>query len=706
MVKKIVTMGMAVLTTVGCGSKSEEHGMNMSLSEYEKHINNVVVSTSDITSLFPKTSKEIEEYTKFGKELARKELDTILKIGPTERTFDNLVQAFDDSQERLCRVLNVVHLLNVVSPDKEVRDAAHRSSVELSQFSIDLYVTKELYNAFIEYLEHKGKLEQLDKEQEYFLKETIRDFKREGLNLSDDKLSEVKELGKKISKICLDFEQNINADKSSIKVRRKDLNGLEGSFIDGLKRDGEKYILGCDYPTYSEIMQNCCIEKTRKNLYLAFQNRAYPQNIDLLHKIVAKRDELAKKLGFGSFAALDIDSAMANTPKKASAFLQTLISASKKKANKEFDKLKKDLPEGVILDGLGKMSPWDYSYVVNCYKKKHFAVDERKISEYFPEQKTINGIFNIYQKFLSLDFCIIDPDWSWHEDVKLIKICDKISKKLLGYIFLDLYPRDDKYSHACCGSIVNGRIKKNFIDGHYQDIPYVGFVIANFPKATGDRPALLKHNDVVTFFHEFGHAMHGLLGRTKFASTSGTNTKRDFVETPSQMLEEWMWNEEMIKIVSGHYKTGNVLPNELVKKKIALKKCNSGHHVLTQLLYSFIALEYFSEGSDKDTNVILEELSKKMIEYIRFEPKNHFQAAFGHLIGYGAKYYGYMWSKVFALDVFYEIKKHGLLNEEVGQKLIKLILSKGGGVDPNELLESFLGRKPSQEAFLDDLGFV
>ena len=237
--------------------------------------------------------------------------------------------------------------------------------------------------------------------------------------------------------------------------------------------------------------------------------------------------------------------------------------------------------------------------------------------------------------------------------------------------------------------------------------PGVVIVIANFPKATSDRPALLKHNDVETFFHEFGHAMHGLLGRTKLASLSGTNVKTDFVEVPSQMFEEWMWDKDMLKLVSSHYKTGDPLSDDLIDKKISLKKFGTGYFLTRQCWLASLALEFFKSGSNKDTDKIVRDFYKKYIKHVSFDDKdNHFQFSWGHLTGYGARYYSYMWSKVFSLDLFYKIKEHGLLDGAIGNQFVSKVIGRGGSTEPDNLLRDFLGREPNQKAFLKDMGLL
>ncbi len=671
----------------------------ISMRKFEKIISGKFDNLDEIKLLFPKTIQDVENRVEYCKKIAVDGLDEIFNLLPKQRTFDNTVRALDDLENKFSVASSSFSIFELVCPDNDLRERCHDAALELSQFAVETFFNKKIYLAFKDYLDNCGKTESLNEEEKYFIEESLKDFKRNGFELPEDEFLKVKELKKKISQAGLEFDKNINTDKSSITVDEKDLTGLEQDFINGLsKTEDGKIILKCDYPTYFGVMQNCSNQDVRKRFYFLFMNRAYPKNIDVLNIIINKRDKLAKLLGFKSYAALDLDSQMVKNTKRSDIFLQDLASKTIIKMNKEFELLKESLPEGVTLDSNGKMNNWDYKFVLESYKKKHFNIDERKIAEYFPVDNTIDKIFEIYQKFLSLKFEIVNLDGLWDEDVKVAKVYDKDGKNLKGILLLDLYPRENKYSHACMIDAIPTYKYKD------KDIPAVIMVIANFPKATKDRPALLKHNDVETFFHEFGHAMHGLLGKTEMAGFSGTNVKRDFVEMPSQMFEEWLWDKDILKMVSSHYKTGESLPDDIIDKKIELKKFDTGYFVTRQSVLSLISLSYFSSGENKDLDKIQEDLWEKYLTPVRFEPEAHFYAAFGHLVGYGAKYYGYMWSKVFALDMFYKVKEQGLLNSQAGQNLVGLVLSKGGSVDPDIMLKNFLGREPNQEAFLKDLG--
>jgi thimet oligopeptidase len=556
---------------------------------------------------------------------------------------------------------------------------------------------KALYNAFNQYASQQLENEGLSNQQRYFINDTIDSFKREGLSLPDETLAQINVLRKELAALSADFDRNIAQDNRSITVNIDELQGLGNDFITTLKQtDDGLYIIGVDYPTYFNIMENCSVAETRKKLYVAFSNRAYPINEELLKTIIAKRDELARLLGYIDYAHCDIDSQMAATPERAQAFIDDLTQRSAIKTEKEFATLTRALPDSVELTD-GKLQPWDMAYIQNMYKKTHYNLDEQKIAEYFPMQKTVEELLDIYRQFFSIDFKEEDAHGLWDEDVRIVRVLQ--NGEVIGTLLLDLYPRPNKYSHAAHTTIVPSTYKP---DGTL--IPDVSIVIANFTKATETKPSLLKRSEVETFFHEFGHALHAILGATEIASLSGTHTKTDFVELPSQMLEEWLIDKEMLKKVSGHYITGQPLPDDVIDTIIELKNLTSGYFVTRQTYLASIALSYFGEGEHKNPQPIMQNLHAKIMKHSAFSPDNHFYTSFGHLTGYGAKYYGYLWSKVFALDIFAEIKKHGLLNPEIGSKYVKEILSKGGAQDPNELVYNFLGRAPNTKAFFEEMG--
>lgn len=662
-----------------------------------------VKNSADAIAIFPRSVSEIKSRTAAVLHDARKALEDILIIPDDQRTFANTAGALDKLTGFSNFAINasVNQAVDLVYPDEHMREAARAAILELQNFAIDLSSNKQLYHAFKAYVESAAKNEQLNDEQKYFLQESMKDFERSGLNLPDEKLNQVKLIKKELAELELEFEKNIAEDQRKIVANKDDLSGLSEDFIASLAKDAEdNYTLGTDTPTYVQVMENCTNATTRKNLFIAYQNRAYPINKEMLEKIIAKRFELAKLLGYSTYAALELDSQMVGSPARAQKFLNGINTKAQKKASVEFKEFTKDLPESITLASDGKLYPWDASFLKNYYKKTALNLDENKVAEYFPMQHTIDQLLAIYKKFFNLEFRQLPAKGLWHEDVRLIEVIDNATGQSMGYLFLDLFPRPGKYTHACELTVVPTTY-------HDDNTPNLGvvMVVANFPKSTDTKPSLLKYHDVSTFFHEFGHAIHAFFGRTQMASHSGPGgVKRDFVELPSQMLEEWLWDIEILKMVSHHYKTGQSLPDDLIAAILKTRTYDSGFYTVRQLLLANFALDCFNTGPEVDLDQLRKKLFNQFMVGINYFPDDHQYASFGHLTNYGARYYGYMWSKVFAIDLFNEIKKEGLLNPVVGRRYADTVIGKGGSEDPNISLKNFLGREPNQQAFLRDMG--
>ncbi len=660
-------------------------------------------NSSDIVALFPKSPRELENRIQSAIADAQQRIDRIIAVPKNERTFQNTAKELDvlESLSDPAIIAPLAEVITLVDPREAMRNAAQKGLIEIEKFAThNISNNSELYKAFQAYVEGNAENEKLSDEEWYYLQDRMKDFKRNGMHLDPEQLKKVKKLKNKLTELGLQFEKNINDDARTIAVTREELAGLSDDFINSLKRtDDGLYILGMDYPTYFTVIDHCDVADTRKKLYQLFQNRAYPVNEPILKEIIALRDELAKTLGFNSFAELNLDSQMAKNPTTVRKFLDELLEKVQIKEAQEFEMFTKDLPKSVSLSPEGKFYPWDVRYVIEQYKKKHFDLDETTIAEYFPMEKTIEGLLSIYEQFLGLKFKQVPVSGLWHEDVSLVEARDSSTDKLLGYLLFDLYPRANKYNHACQAGIIPA-IK----EAPGQQFPMLAVIIANFPKTTATNPSLLNRNEVETFFHEFGHAMHSLLGRTSLGSCSGTCVKTDFVEVPSQMFEEWMWDKDIIKMISSHYKTGESLPDKLLDKIIAAKKLSKGWWTQRQIFLARMSLDYYNDSGKKDLNAIMRALHNQICPHQIIDQDDHKYTNFGHLVGYGAKYYAYLWSLVYAIDLFAEIKKHGLLDQPTGKRLIAYVLGKGGSKGPHELLVEFLGREPSQENFLKDMG--
>lgn len=662
-----------------------------------------VSQPEDLAQLFPQSVGQIKEFEARAINVIDQTLAKILAVSAQDRTFANTVRVLDLADLELSPIHGGLSAIHHLSPNAEMRDAAQAAILKISNYQTEkLGLNKQLYQAFQDYVTSGMPREQLRPDQTYLIQETMAGFKRSGLELPDQQLEQVRQLITELNDLGLKFDANIAQDGRTVTVGKDGLAGLSADFIAGLKQDQDgNYVLGVDYPTVFMVLDHCASTTTRKSVWTAFNNRAYPQNTPVLEAIVAKRDQLAKLLGFKNYTELDLDNQMVKSPDRAKAFINDVIQAATPKALQEIAELKQHLPDSVQLVD-GQIQPWDIRFLRSYYKAQKLNFDERQVAEYFPLEHTINKLLWVYEQFLSLKFVQLPTIAGlWSDEARTIAVYQAQTNQLIGYLIIDLFPRPNKYSHACMFSVVPAVKPAPDVPA----CPAVAIVIANFPRPSADKPALLLYNDVRTFFHEFGHALHGLLGQTALASFAGTNVKRDFVELPSQMLEDWLKDGEILAQITEHYQTGAALPKELIDQILELEQLDAGDQTLRQLGFAKVSLEMFEAASHPDLVNFDEKIGRQVRPYIAVTPDAHLVVSFGHLIGYGAKYYGYMWSKVFAKDMFAHIKAHGLLNPAIGQEYIDKVIGQGGQKDPNELLKDFLGREPNQAAFKADLGF-
>lgn len=655
---------------------------------------------TDVAELFPTTVEALRQCVEDTMRDAQVRLVALLALSAEQRTFINTAHEIDRVTANVYNTIKIVWTLHNVSPDAQLREAAQEALPRLQNFVLDTIENNpEVYRALKEYTQH-GMREELTDEEQKYLSDTLKKFEKQGMALPVEQQNEVRELKKEIVRLCLALDTNIMNDNRTITVTADELAGCSPDFIAGLSHDQGNYVLGVDYPTYFTVMDSCAVESTRKAIWTAFNNRAFPANEQVLTDLIAARHNWAQALGFTSYAQSELADEMAQTSDMVCAFLAELFKRSQAKAAEEVAALKEELPASVSLTADGQFKPWDVRYVQAQYKKKHLAFDEEKIKEYFPMQNTMTEMLDVYQQFFGVEFRQELLPGLWHPDAVYVGAYAH-DGTTLGHILLDLYPRANKYSHGCMECIVPA-VRGN--DGAYH--PPVIIIITNFTQATADRPALFSQEDVFTLFHEFGHAVHGLFGATRMATFSGTNVKLDFVEMPSQMLEEWLYDPAILKKMSGHYITGEPLSDELIESMIKIKKFGSGLFARRQVMQGLLSLALFEEGADKQPARMHQALFEEIMgDYIAYDSANNFHASFGHLAEYGSRYYCYMWSKVYALDMFNHIKKQGLLNNEIGRKYIENVIGKGGSIEPEKLLVDFLGRQPDMEAFFDDFGF-
>ena len=654
---------------------------------------------SSIQALFPKTPASVEQVAKTIESETRSYLQELLSVAPKDRTFQNTFIRLDEIMHRFMVIQNSLYVISATCTDGDLRKAAQLAVARLHECSVDFFsVNNELYKAclHVEQQEERQKYANLSAEARYFMKDIMDDFRRNGMNLSSEKRERITWLTKEIGQLALAFEAAYTVDKHLV-VSKEALTGLEESFIKSLARtEHGLYKIPLTSDKLFSILEQAMDQQTRKKVYQAYMQRGYPENEPRLTQVLKYSAELASHLGFKSYAHLSLSHLMAGSPEVVDDFLATLYKRSSQKALKEFSLITAQLPPGVMLEK-GKLHPWDLVFTYNWYKKHHLDLDEASIAHYFPCNKTLRELLKVYEDFFDICFTSLKKVEFWHDDVQAFAVYQR--GKYLGMLLLDIFARPGKFSHA--GHMTVAPAVK---DRAGKLLPAVVVVVANFPPEHPERPSLLRRNEVLTFFHECGHALHALFGATEFASLSGTSVKADFVEMPSQMLEEWLWDQEILKAISSHDTTGKPLPDEVIQKILQLKRFDIGDFMLRQLFLAEVSLELYRDGGKKPLAQVWKSFNEQLRPTLVYDESNKSYCSFPHIMGYGPRYYGYLWSKVFAHDLFSVIKHGGLRNPEMGSLYQEKILSKGGSKNPNELLQAFLGRKPSSDAFFKDLG--
>jgi len=611
-------------------------------------------------------------------------------------TFESIMRGLDDLYHQLSLVVYPVYLMSSVHPDEKMRNVCDAAVAELSKFQNELNLNEDLYKK-VKAFSQTDEAKQLNGAHKKFTEETVRDFERNGFSLSKEKRDELKQIQNTLSDLSIQFHTHIAEAKDFIILNEEETLGLPEDYKASHKQTDGTYKITLDYPSYVPFMKYSESDDLRKQLYTKYLNRAADKNLDVLKSILVERNKLATLLGYKTFAAYQVENRMTKTPETIWAFENELSKKVKQKAEMDFNELL-DIKKTFNSEQPDKINPWEKGFYNNILLKKKYQLNNEEVKEYFELNASVNGLFSIAQKLFDVSFKEVESPNVWHEDVRLFEVFK--NNKVSGRFYIDLHPREGKYSHAACFGIVEG---KQLPEG-YQ-IPTAGLV-CNFPKATAERPALLLHDDVVTLFHEFGHVLHSILTESELGAYSGTSVARDFVETPSQMFENWAWSYESLCLFATHYQTNEVLPKELHEKMIAAKNVGSGLDTQQQIFYGLIDMtlhDGYNPETDASTTELIYQLQK---EHTYFHPLKgtHFEASFGHLDGYAAGYYGYLWSKVYAEDFFGEFEEKGILNSDVGKRYRDIILASGGSKDPFELVHEFLQREPNNRAFLKSLG--
>jgi thimet oligopeptidase len=627
------------------------------------------------------------------------QLSELYTIAEEARTFKNTMKKYDALMSQLTITNALLFLLSSTVVDDELRSKSREAVEELEKFGNQLALDENLYQAIKKYAQ-TAEAQQLTGYQEKFVKETIRSFEKNGFALPKEKRDELKNLQDQLSEQVNLFYKNIAEYQDFIVVSEEEMAGLPEDFKNQHKQDDGTYRIGLEYPSYTPFMQYAHSEEARKKLYIKYLNRASDKNLSVLKNVLRLRKHIVELLGYQTYATYRQEDLMSKKPEIVWNFENKLKEKVRPKAQADYQELLEIKKQKTGNPNAQIVNPWESGYYRTILLKEKYSVDPEQVRTYFPLDNVLHGLFHISEQLFDIQFVEQKDVPVWHEEVRYFEVRNTSDKALVGRLYLDLFPRPNKYNHAACFPLVQGRET----DDGYQ-IPVLALV-CNFSKPTAEKPSLLRHAEVETMFHEFGHALHVLLTQSPVAVFAGTNTANDFVEVPSQLLENWAWNYESLALFAKHYQTGEVLPKDLFDKMLSAKNLGVGMFTQQQIFYGTYDMtlhDKYNPDSEESTTDIIRKLQNEITLFPYLEG-THFEAAFGHLMGYAASYYGYLWSLVYADDIFSVFEQQGILNKEVGVRYRNTILAKGGSEDEMQQLINFLGREPSEEAFLKSLG--
>jgi thimet oligopeptidase len=634
--------------------------------------------------------------------VANGRLDTIGHLKPADACFTNTVLALDDLYYDAGLVGNRLGLIKETATNAALRQAATDAIKRFEEWAVGRDYREDVYRSIQAFADTDP---QLQEEDARLLQETLRDYRRAGLTLPEAERDEVERLRKELSRLTTDFDSNITDTQKELKFSRAELEGVPDSFFSrpGVETGEDEYTVKVNV-TWQRLMilENARREAVRRKVKEAQYRMAMDRNAALLQEIVELRDQIAHKLGYDSWADFKTEVKMAGTAKTAMAFLEELKTGLQPKLDAELEELRQLKVEDTQ-DSDAIIHLWDWRYYENQLKKRRYNIDAEALRVYFPYQQVLQGMFDVYQHIFGLKFEELDPPSVWADGVRLYAVLDATTGEPMGLFYLDMFPREGKYNHFAHFGIVDG---KRLPDGRYQRP--VSALICNFPPPQGDEPSLLSHGEVETLFHEFGHAMHAALTRAHHARFSGTSVPRDFVEAPSQMLENWVWDKTVLDRFAADYRDpSKKIPEEILNQLDAARKATIAIFYRRQLSFGLLDLALHTkihEGGE--TNVI--ELSNQILSdvFLPVPSDSAFVCYFGHLTGYDAGYYGYAWADAIAADMAraFETAPDGYLDVAVGQRLRDEIYAPGDSRDATESIKAFLGRPHSSEPFLRQLG--
>jgi thimet oligopeptidase len=623
-------------------------------------------------------------------------IDRLLSVrGP--RTAENTLRPYDDAVAELSATGSQTGLLDSVHPDKAIRDMAQSLAQKIAQAGVQLGLNQQVYQAL-----NQIDPESADEATRHYLERTLLQYRLAGVDKDEATRARIKDLQDKATVLALSFGRNVQENVNTVVVEDPiELEGLPDDYRQAHQpgEDG-KITLTTNFPDYLPVMTFAKSAALRRRMFVAFNTRAYPQNRQILLDLLAIRKEIAGILGFANWADLATADQMMENAANMRAFLEELNVASKAGAEKEF---------AMVLEfakaqqpGLDTIDAASRGYWLEQYRRSAFEFDSQSVRPYFPYDKVEQGVLATAARLFQVEFRPVQDAQAWHEDVVTYDIYDRDTA--IGRFYLDMHPREGKDKWFSAHPLIPGIV--DHPSG--RQIPEAA-LICNFPGGkSGDQksdPGLMQHSDVVTYFHEFGHLMHALLGgHQRWAGISGIATEGDFVEVPSQMLEEFFRDPRLLATFAHHYETGEPIPAELVLRMNRAGAFGRADWVRTQLFYTTYSLEtHIEDPATLDPDALLQSLYTHFLPYAWVDG-NRMYASFTHLVGYSSNYYTYLYDKVIALDFFAQFARNNLLDDPIAMKYRRTVLEPGGSLPGKDIVLRFLGRNQSSDAFVSWVG--
>ncbi|MDC9721739.1 MAG: Zn-dependent oligopeptidase [Urechidicola sp.] len=640
------------------------------------------------------TGDAVDEYINVSIEHAKLGVDEIKN--QKELTFENTFTAFDKVLNNTSKAYSNAHMMFWTSADSIVRARGLEGYQKMIPLFTEFYSDKELFNQFKKFSESED-YQKLVGHRKILVDDTLKGFEESGVNLNEEDLKKYKKLNEEVSELTSQYSTNMNTATLSVIVDEKGAEGLPESFKDKYKIEDGTYEIPIMNSTRGPVMSNAKSEATRKEFTTKYANRGAEKNLVILDSLVSKRYQIGQVMGYKSYAAYNVNSKMAKTPEIVWSFINDLIGRSKEKAIADHEVLKVARNKELNIQSDAPVNPWDISYYNNQILKNKYKVDGEKVREYLPMKESIEGMLAMYQQLLGFEFKKVENPSVWHEEVEMYQVYE--GEKFRGVFYLDLFPRPNKESWFYGVGLTEGRLTK---EGY--EVP-VKMLLGNFTRATDKLPSLLSYGELNTLFHEFGHIMDGVSYEGEFSSQAGS--KRDFAEAMSQIFENWIADYDILSSFARHYETGEVFPKELFDNMKDAKNLSSGmgaQRSLRSCLYDLNLYDKYDPKVGLDTDELWRQIDKEMGVIPRYIEGTHPQGSWIHINTHPVYYYGYLWSEVYAQDMFTEFEKNGLLDSETGIRYRKLILANGIQRDIVEAVEEFLGRPSNNKAYVKSLG--